>query len=977
MKRIPFQFRSVKFIATILIVMLVAAALPLANTAARRIQPMQPAQSRNLAIANPQAWSNVYHGTSDTQSSLAYTVNSGTNRLLVVAVATSIQAVGARTVSVSYGGQSLAPVDGDIATTTIRQHSELYYLNEAGFQAAGSSTGISFTISGGTTRVNDVFAAVYTGVDQNNPITDHKQYNSGTSSVSSLAWASALTVNAGDQAVEIISSVRSGNTTPRTFTYATNWSSAVTEQTYSTGDGVRNGVGKRSVPSSNTTDTSSMSFNGTALASMTGMSLKMAPNSTNAGTATAVAGNQAGTIIVNMPYTNDDNGDNTYTVDYKLSSDSTWTNKVTNATHTASPYTVTISGLTGNSSYDVRCTYIDGDGLTGTAIQTITGIIPKSIITMVANGTSPASKTAKGSATNQAVSAFTVSTSQDTDTVTGLTVTLSGTGLADVAAVSLYQDANSNGEYDSGETLIATSTDGGKCPSCHPDSGSVVFSGLSISASTTAVQYLVTLDTTASPVNGDTIQAYASGASATNPVIDNAGVQATLTIDVTPPAISSVSPLTGAYINNITTSSKVSYTLSETVTSATITMTSTSGSDLNSIYTCHLTGSSVLSGTSHTAVNLATYCSGGAPALVSGSVYTFAFDATDPAGNAAIEQTSTGVTYDITVPTVSTVSTSAPAGSYYKSGQTVPVLVTFSEPVLVTGTPRIRLNVSSSAVYANYVSGSSGSTLTFNYVVGSSQNSTDLDYYNNSALGLNGGTITDLAGNTATLTLPATGSGSANDLLYAAHIVIDTTAPTVAFALQAGSDSGASSTDNITNAASLVFNVTFSEALNAPFTGTGLSNTGTATGCAISVGTPTGNVYPVTLDTCQEGTVILTLAAGSVADLAGNPNALTNGTSVKVDRTGPTYSSSTPADGGTGANSIVSITWNENIICSTVTTTTVTISPAPAISWNQTSCSNATAVFTANGLTLSSQYTVSLGTGVEDVAGNPMASGHS
>jgi parallel beta-helix repeat protein len=76
-----------------------------------------------------------------------------------------------------------------------------------------------------------------------------------------------------------------------------------------------------------------------------------------------------------MPYTNDDNANNTYTVDYKLSSEPTiWTNWVTGAAHTASPYTTTIAGLTGGETYDVRCTYNDVDGVNGTNPQTISGI---------------------------------------------------------------------------------------------------------------------------------------------------------------------------------------------------------------------------------------------------------------------------------------------------------------------------------------------------------------------------------------------------------------------------------------------------------------------------------------------------------------------------------------------------------------------------------------------------------------------------
>ena len=111
-------------------------------------------------------------------------------------------------------------------------------------------------------------------------------------------------------------------------------------------------------------------------------------------------------------------------------------------------------------------------------------------------------------------------------------------------------------------------------------------------------------------------------------------------------------------------------------------------------------------------------------------------------------------------------------------GQVVPVTVTFSEAVTVTGTPQLTLSTGSPATTAvNYTSGSGTATLTFNYTVATGNTSADLDYAATTSLGLNGGTIRDAATNNATLTLPrlaAAGSLAANK-----NIVIDTTAPTL------------------------------------------------------------------------------------------------------------------------------------------------------------------------------------------------------
>lgn len=107
---------------------------------------------------------------------------------------------------------------------------------------------------------------------------------------------------------------------------------------------------------------------------------------TAAGSATASAAS-ATSIGVSMPYTDDGNTNNTYTVDYKLSAAGSWTNWVTAAAHSTSPYTTTITGLTSGQSYDVRMTYNDVDGVTGTNPQTVTGIVMPSNATVAGTAT--------------------------------------------------------------------------------------------------------------------------------------------------------------------------------------------------------------------------------------------------------------------------------------------------------------------------------------------------------------------------------------------------------------------------------------------------------------------------------------------------------------------------------------------------------------------------------------------------------------
>lgn len=93
-------------------------------------------------------------------------------------------------------------------------------------------------------------------------------------------------------------------------------------------------------------------------------------NSTTAGTATASQASGA-SISVSMPYTNDANANNTYTVAYGPSSTGPWTSWATAAAHVATPYTTTITGLTTGSTYYVQCTYNDVDTVTGANPQVV------------------------------------------------------------------------------------------------------------------------------------------------------------------------------------------------------------------------------------------------------------------------------------------------------------------------------------------------------------------------------------------------------------------------------------------------------------------------------------------------------------------------------------------------------------------------------------------------------------------------------
>nr|WP_162488207.1 ELWxxDGT repeat protein [Azospirillum lipoferum] len=331
--------------------------------------------------------------------------------------------------------------------------------------------------------------------------------------------------------------------------------------------------------------------------------------------------------------------------------------------------------------------------------------------------------------------------------------------------------------------------------------------------------------------------------------------------------------------------------------------------------------------------------------------------ATDSAGNVSSVSPSQSVTIDATAPTVSSVTASTANGTY-KSGDTVTITVAFSEVVHVTGTPTLALNSGGTATYAG---GSGSSTLTFTYTVGSGETAADLDYGSTGALS---GTIRDTAGNSATLTLPATGGGTS--LGGAKDIVIDTTAPTV---------SSVTVPADATYLAGGVmeFTVTFSEAVTvggAPTLPITFDNGEVAQAAYVSGsgGRTLTFRYTVPADKSDaDGIVVgraVVLNGGSIKDAVGNEATLTlNGTpgtgGVKVDSVIPTVDlvTSPTANGSytTGDTVTLTVTFSE----------AVTVTGAPTLSLN--TGRSATYAGGSGGKTLSFTYTVQSGDTAADL----------
>lgn len=239
-------------------------------------------------VTTVQNWSNLYNSNSSSSQTISYTVPAGsnTNRVLAVAISSSQTGVGARTVTITYGGQTMTLAAGNMGTTTTRQHTAIYYLNEAGLDAASNSN-LVFTVSGGTTIVTTVWAAVFDYVDQTTPLTNSQNYNSVTTNVSTFVFGTALSINDNDQAVLVLSSLRVGSNTTRAIsTLPTNFTSVNEQTDISSSDAVRDAILSRSVPTSNTSSTCSTVMNNNSLGSMTGVSFKgCVPATANAGSA--------------------------------------------------------------------------------------------------------------------------------------------------------------------------------------------------------------------------------------------------------------------------------------------------------------------------------------------------------------------------------------------------------------------------------------------------------------------------------------------------------------------------------------------------------------------------------------------------------------------------------------------------------------------------------------------------------------------
>lgn len=201
----------------------------------------------------------------------------------------------------------------------------------------------------------------------------------------------------------------------------------------------------------------------------------------------------------------------------------------------------------------------------------------------------------------------------------------------------------------------------------------------------------------------------------------------------------------------------------------------------------------------------------------------------------------------------------APAPRAYVLGDKIQVGVHFGQPVIVTGTPRIALQVGSNTAYVTYEAGSGTSKLLFGYLVGPSDIDLDGAQLQSPLIELNGGGLKDALDGDAPVALP--GELFEGVLVNGAGALVESITRLDA---------------TPTNAPWVRFGVAF----NAVVQGVDVNdfelvmNAGPLTGAAIQSVTGSGSNYVVTVTTGQ--------GSGALALRVKGDGGITNGASVPL-----------------------------------------------------------------------------------------------
>ncbi|WP_424963699.1 gliding motility-associated C-terminal domain-containing protein [Ekhidna sp.] len=238
-----------------------------------------------------------------------------------------------------------------------------------------------------------------------------------------------------------------------------------------------------------------------------------------------------------------------------------------------------------------------------------------------------------------------------------------------------------------------------------------------------------------------------------------------------------------------------------------------------------------------------------------------------------------GVLVDGEVPFVTSVD--VPIDDTYIEGESLDFVVNFSEAVDVSGSPELLITIGSTTVGASLTGGTGTASLSFSYIVQSGE--IDMDGIAVVSLSLNGGTIQDLAGNDADLTL--------NNTADASNVLVDAAVPQVTIT---------STSSDPTNDNPIPIQVTFTEDVTG-FISSDLD----IVGGTISNFSGTGAIYTFDLTPSAEGILTIDIDADVAFDVAGNGNLAATQFSIESDQTAPNgYAVSIDLGGELAINSI-------------------------------------------------------------------------
>ncbi|WP_250459550.1 DUF4347 domain-containing protein [Microbulbifer litoralis] len=282
-----------------------------------------------------------------------------------------------------------------------------------------------------------------------------------------------------------------------------------------------------------------------------------------------------------------------------------------------------------------------------------------------------------------------------------------------------------------------------------------------------------------------------------------------------------------------------------------------------------------------------------ASALAAGT-YSVRVQTQDSAGGTYAEAFTITVVDDI-APLVESVS--VPTAGTYTVGQNLDFTVNTSENVAVTGTPRIPVTIGSAAVYADYVSGSGTSVLTFRYAIQAEDSDSD-GIAAGGAIDFNGGTIDDAASNDL--------GASLNNIGSTAGVLVDAVAP-AGHSVNFDDDAL-----NGTEAVSVSFTFAAAEAganFNYSISSSGGGMPVTGSGTVASAGE---QIAGIDVSGLPDGTLTLST---TLTDSAGNSAGAVTDTAI-MDTVGPAAASVTlPADAtyGTGQSLDFSVNFDEAV----------------------------------------------------------------